>query len=112
MIKPVHEQVSVITSYDATTGLATPRRMRWHGQVYDITRVSSRYTQRSGRRLYHFFDGYAGRLQLTLKHDSESLGWTLEEMEDGWGPPPSPTAAFERSSRSAQPMPTTLLVRA
>jgi hypothetical protein len=98
MIKRVHEQVSVIASYDASTGLATPRRMRWHGQVYVITRVSSRYTQRSGRRLNHFFDGYAGRLQLTLKHDSESLGWTLEEIEDGWGPPPSPIPPDELQS--------------
>jgi hypothetical protein len=90
MIKRVHEQVSIISSYDATTSLATPRRMRWNGRVYAITRVTSRYTQRSGRRLYHFFDGYAGRLQLTLKHDSESLGWTLEEMDDGWSRPLSP----------------------
>ena len=98
MIKRVHEQVSVIASYDAVTGLTNPRRMRWHGQVYDITRVSSRYTQRSGRRLYHFFDGYAGRLQLTLKHDSESLGWTLEEMDDGWSRPFSPTPPGEQQS--------------
>jgi hypothetical protein len=91
MLKPVHEAVSVIASYDATTGLTNPRRMRWRGRVYAITRVSSRYEQRSGRRLYHFFQGYAGRLQLTLKHDSESLGWTLEEMDDGWGSTPSPT---------------------
>ena len=99
MIKPVHEQVSVISSYDAVTGLTTPRRMRWRGQVYAITRVSSRYSQRSGRRTYHFFDGYAGRLRLTLKHDSESLGWTLEEMDDGWPAPSSPTLPAEPGPR-------------
>jgi hypothetical protein len=63
--------------------------MRRGGRVYVITSVSSRYVQRRGRRLYHFFDGYAGRLRLTLSHDSESLGWTLEEMDDGWSSPPS-----------------------
>jgi hypothetical protein len=99
MKKPVHEQVSIIASYDATTGLASPRRMRRGDQVYVITRVSSRYVQRRGRVLYHFFDGYAGRLQLTLRHDSESLGWTLEEMGDGWGVPISPTPAGEDRSR-------------
>jgi len=97
MIKRVHEQVSIIASYDATTGLTNPQRMCWGGRAYVITRVSSRYTQRSGR-LYHFFDGYAGRLQLTLKHDSESLGWTLEEMDDGWSRPLSPSPIGEQQS--------------
>jgi hypothetical protein len=67
------------------------------GRVYEITRISSRYVQRRGRRLYHFFDGYAGRLRLTLRHDSESLGWTLEEMDDGWTVPSSPTPPDEPS---------------
>ncbi len=38
----------------------------------------------------------AGHLQLTLKHDSESLGWTLEEMDDGWRRPLSPTPSDEQ----------------
>jgi len=95
MLKPIHEQVSVIASYDAVTGLTTPRKMRRGDRVYVITGVSSRYVQRRGRRLYHFFDGYAGRLRLTLSHDSESLGWTLEEMDDGWSSPPSPAVPDE-----------------
>jgi hypothetical protein len=98
MIKRVHEQVSIISSYDATTGLATPRRMRWHCQVYVNTRVSSGIPIRRGRRLYHLFNAYAGRLPLTLEHDSESLGWTLEEMDDGWGRPLSPTPPGEPPS--------------
>jgi hypothetical protein len=99
MLKPVHEQVSVIASYDARTGLTTPRRMRRGERVYAISRVTSRYTQRRERRLYHFFDGYADYLRLTLKHDSESLGWTLEEMDDGWPAPSSPTPPAEPGPR-------------
>ena len=69
--------------------------MRRGEHMYMITGVRSRYVQRRGRRLYHFSDGYAGRLRLTLRHDSESLGWTLEEMDDGWSNPPSPTLPDE-----------------
>jgi hypothetical protein len=65
MIKRVHQQVSVIAPYDAVTGLTNPRRMRWHGQVYVITRVSSRTPVRRGRRLYHPFNAYVGRSALT-----------------------------------------------
>lgn len=100
MIKRVHEQVSIISSCDATTGLATPRRMRWHGQVYVITRVSSRIPLRRGRRLYHLFNAYAERSALTLEHDTETLGWTLEEMDDGWGHPLSPPPPGEQNRRT------------
>ena len=99
MIKPVHESVSIIASYDATTKLATPQRMRWRGQVYVITRVGSRMPIRRGRQLTHLFNAYAGRSALTLLHDTETMGWTLEEMDDGWGPPPSPPPSGESESR-------------
>ena len=91
MIKRVHEQVSVIASYDASTQLASPRRIQWRGQVYVITHVGSRIPLRRGRRLVHLFNAYAGRLPLVLELDTESLSWMLEEIDDGWGPPPSPT---------------------
>ncbi len=40
MIKPAHEKVSIIAAYDATTGLATPHKMRWRGHVYVITCIA------------------------------------------------------------------------
>jgi hypothetical protein len=66
--------------------------MLWRGRVYAITHVGSRIPLRRGRRLVHLFNAYAGRLPLLLELDTEGLGWTLEEMDDGWDqPPPSPT---------------------
>lgn len=88
MMKAVHNQVSIIASYNASTGQVAPRRMRWHNRDYSITSVSSHYPVRRGRRLYHYFAAHAGGFAFTLVLDTESLRWTLEEMEDGWPPAP------------------------
>jgi len=65
MIKPAHEKVSIIAAYDATTGLATPHKMRWRGHVYVITCIASHNPIWHGRLLTHLFNAYAGRSALT-----------------------------------------------
>ncbi len=82
MMNPEHEPVSVIASYNATTGLVTRHRLRWRHTNYTITGVHARYAVRRGRRLYHYFAIKAEGQAVTLIHDAEDLRWTIEAMTD------------------------------
>lgn len=49
-----------------------------------MTELGFHHFFNEGRRLIHVFEVVAdGHLQMRLRYDTESLGWTLTEVSDG-----------------------------
>ncbi len=83
MNEPINEKVSVITSYDRIKGTVVPKKLRWQGREYIMTKLSYYYRRREGRNISHIFHVTDGAMDFKLRLDSENLHWTLVEVTDG-----------------------------
>ncbi|MEX1052313.1 MAG: hypothetical protein WEC80_00520, partial [Patescibacteria group bacterium] len=72
-----------IASYDRKNGKVFPRKLRWQGRDYAITKLAYYHKIRQGQALYHIFHVTDGNIDFRLKLDSFNLHWTLEEVSDG-----------------------------
>lgn len=83
MIQRIKAPVSVVMTYDSKERIVVPRRLRWDGKLYQITRIGLHHTQREGRTLFHIFSVESTALSFRLKLNTDNLQWTLEEISDG-----------------------------
>jgi hypothetical protein len=60
-----------------------PKYVVWKGRSHTITQIGLHHVFRLGTTLYHIFSVTAGTLFMRLKFDTDTLGWTLEETENG-----------------------------
>ena len=79
----INEKVSVVTVYDRMHGTVMPKRIKWQGRIYDITRLSYYKPDRSGRTILHTFHVSNDAMDFKLVFDSYTLHWTLVEVTDG-----------------------------
>lgn len=79
----INEKISVITTFDPYTGIVFPRKIKWQGRVYKITKIGFHYPMRQGRRLLHYFGVLSeNNTSFKLRFDTDNLHWTLEEVID------------------------------
>ena len=83
MNEPIHEKVSVVSSYNRESGLVMPRKMRWQGRDYTMKMQTYHHKVRRGRVLLHVFHVTDGVTDFRLELDTETLHWRLEELCDG-----------------------------
>lgn len=83
MNEMIYEKVSVISSYDRKKGTVFPRKIRWQGRDYIITKLAYYHRVKQGQTLYHIFHVTDGTIDFRLKLDSYTLHWVLEEVSDG-----------------------------
>lgn len=83
MLAAINEPISVVAIYDRVRNDVTPWRIKWQNRIYTISQIGYHHTVREGRSLLHIFSVTDGNTAFRLKHDTETLGWTLEEISDG-----------------------------
>lgn len=79
----INEKIDVITSFNRSKGIVMPRRMRWQGREYTLTKLTYHHKVRLGRVVFHIFHVTDGNIDFKLKFDPDNLHWTLEEVCDG-----------------------------
>jgi hypothetical protein len=83
MIQRVKVPVSVNFTYDHKTRRAIPRKLLWEGRIYEIRDVGHHHSYRVGHTLFHVFSVDSDTLYFRIVFNTETLGWTLEEIADG-----------------------------
>lgn len=83
MSEIINEKVSVVSFYNHDCGKVMPWLVRWHGHLYKIKNVGLHYPVKEGKKLLHYFSVLTdSNVSLKLRHDTETLHWTLEEVVD------------------------------
>jgi len=82
MPEKIHESVSVDLVSEDHNGRIYPRFIKWHNRLYRITQVGLHHWLRKGRTLIHIFSVTDGNLFFRLAFDTDTLRWTLEEIEE------------------------------
>lgn len=83
MLEKINEKVDVITVYKKIGGEVTPYKIRWNGRDYITKKIGYHHKVRSGRTIFHIFHICSDTLAFRLRHDPDTLSWTLEEVSDG-----------------------------
>lgn len=83
MNEVINEKISVITLFNRETREVTPKKIRWQGRDYLITRLTYHHKIKQGRTTLHIFHVTDDNLDFRLSLDTENLQWTLEEVCDG-----------------------------
>ena len=83
MNEVINEKISVILIYDRMTGIVMPKKIRWQGRDYIIQKLTYHHKIRVGRQMFHIFHVTDGVTDFRIKLDTDTLHWTLEEVEDG-----------------------------
>lgn len=83
MIEQIDEKIDVLALSRKGRGIVVPIRIRYKQKTYTIKKLGLTHPVREGRVLYHVFEGSDGQLSFRLKHNTESLQWTLEAISDG-----------------------------
>lgn len=78
----IDEKVSVITLFDKIKGTVVPKKLKWQGREYLITKLTYHHKIREGRTTFHIFHVTDGDLDFRLRLDTENLHWILEEVCD------------------------------
>jgi hypothetical protein len=81
MPETINEPVSVTLWSNHKTRKVLPYTLYWKGRQYRITTIGLHHTVWEGRRLFHIFSVSDGNTFFKLVMDSESLAWTLVEVE-------------------------------
>ncbi len=84
MAEDINEPVSVTLWSNHTTNKILPYAVYWHGRRYQITTVGFHHQVREGRVLTHIFSVTDGTTHFKLRFDTETLGWRLLEVTDGF----------------------------
>lgn len=81
MSEAINESVSVALWSNHTTHSILPYSIYWHGRRYPISKVGFHHTVRLGRVLTHIFSVTDGTTFFKIMFDTETLFWTLVEVE-------------------------------
>ncbi len=79
----INEKISVVTVYDRIKSTVIPKRLKWQGRIYDITKLNYYKPKRAGRNILHTFHVSNDANDFLLQLDSYTLHWTLLEVTDG-----------------------------
>ena len=79
----INEKVSVLSSYDRSTGLVLPRKLKWQGKEIKVTKLGYYHKRKVGRFNLHVFDVTDGNMSYRLVCHPDNLHWILEEVSDG-----------------------------
>lgn len=82
MSAPPDEKISVLSYYNRDNGIVMPWKVKLNHQVYQITKLGFHHTVREGRTLFHIFSVATDTLFFRLKLDTETLHWTVEEVDE------------------------------
>ena len=82
MLQKINEPIAVITRFFPENKVF-PVKIYWRNQNYLINKLAYYHKFREGRTIQHIFHVTDGNLDFRLRLDSESLIWTLEEVDDG-----------------------------
>ncbi|KKR31465.1 MAG: hypothetical protein UT63_C0069G0003 [Candidatus Gottesmanbacteria bacterium GW2011_GWC2_39_8] len=83
MNETINEKISVVTVYDQVQGLVIPKKVKWQGRVYEITKIGYHHKVKEGNKLLHIFAVSNDSIAFRLRLDTDNLHWTLEEISDG-----------------------------
>lgn len=83
MSEEIRESVSVVMLASVEHRKAYPYRFKWHGREYKVKEVCMHYTERQKGRLVHCFSIDTGGAVFLLRLDTQTLFWTLEQVEAG-----------------------------
>lgn len=83
MIRKLHEPISVSMVYDHKNLSAYPTKILWQNRVYKIIKIGLHHKFRVGSTLIHVFSVESPSLSMRLTLNTQSLGWSLEEISDG-----------------------------
>ena len=83
MLEEINEQIDCIAIYRKREGLV-PYKIRWNGKDYIIKKVGYHHRQKVGKVMFHIFSVASDTLDFRLRHDPETLSWTLEQVSDGF----------------------------
>ena len=83
MIQKIQAPISVALIYNHKTREMKPVKVLWEGRPYVINRIGLHHTYRKGRTLFHVFSVESESLFFKLIYNTDSLGWTVEEIADG-----------------------------
>lgn len=83
MIEKVHEKIDVVSISRQNRGIVEPIRIQWKNKVYNIRKIGLAHPIHEGRTLCHIFEGTDGTTFFRLKHNTSTLQWFLEEINDG-----------------------------
>lgn len=76
----INEKVSVVLVCSREKAMIMPYKMRWQGREYKMTQLAYHHKARLGRTIMHIFHVTDGTNDYRLRLDTETLGWTLEEV--------------------------------
>lgn len=83
MIEQVNQKIDVLSVSRQGKGIVVPLKIRWNNRSYTIRKLGLRHPIREGRVLFHIFEGTDGKMFFRLRHNTETLQWTLEQISDG-----------------------------
>lgn len=79
----INQKIDVITIYKAFGSKVAPYKLRWNGKEYLIKKIGYHHREKQGKVMYHVFSVASDNLDFRLRHDPNTLSWTLEEVSDG-----------------------------
>lgn len=79
----INEKISVVTVYDRIRGTVTPKKIKWQGKIYNLSKLTYHHPERVGRNIIHIFHVSNEAMDFKIKLDSYTLHWTLLEITDG-----------------------------
>lgn len=83
MMQKISTPVSVDLVFDHRRRAVMPKEIIWEGRTYPILKVGLHHTYRNGRTLFHVFSVASETLFFRLVLNTDSLFWSLEEINDG-----------------------------
>ena len=79
----INQPIAVVSIYDPKTGNSLPKGLRWKNRFYPLEKLGYHHKVTQGTTLCHIFTMTYQDLIFRLRHDTNHLTWTLEEIADG-----------------------------
>jgi hypothetical protein len=83
MIQKLKVPVTVISLFDHRKRVYAPTKVIFDGREFDVVKVGYHHTVRDGRTLLHVFSVASHSSYFKLVHNTNTLAWELEEVDDG-----------------------------
>jgi hypothetical protein len=80
MTEIIREQISVKLISDHIKKKVYPEKIFWRGRVYQVKQIGLHHITRIGKTLKHIFSVVTDGAFFKLSFDTETLFWTLEEI--------------------------------
>lgn len=78
----VNEPVSVLMVFDKLKNSVMPKKIKWRGREYLITKLGYHHKIKIGNTLMHIFSVCTDSVAFKLQLNTDNLHWILEEVYD------------------------------